>query len=167
MKKRLLMLAGSLLGACATGTGPLDLAASDVDAVRDAGSHVGLPPSNPHDAAVPPTSADDAGSNDAAPPAVDAGTDAIAVGPCGESVCTPVVTQDIGSHFTGLGCTGTESYYTPYNAYDGIRRSWDGKGIAGTVLRTETNRSFKSTAGVCTDDWPAGNTLNDFVRIYR
>lgn len=88
-------------------------------------------------------------------------------GGCGEALCTPIVTADIGSHFTGPGCTGTESYYTPYNGYDGIRRSWDGHGLAGTTLRTETNISFKTPDGTCTDFWPSGNTLSDFVTIYR
>jgi hypothetical protein len=109
---------------------------------------------------------------------LDAGSDAAASPPppppppppsssCGEAACTPILTKDIGSHFTGPGCTGTESYYTPYNGYDGIRRSWDGAGLAGTTLRTETNRSFKDTSGACTDAWPSGNTLSEFVRIYR
>jgi hypothetical protein len=71
------------------------------------------------------------------------------------------------SHFTGLGCTGTESYYTPYFYYDGIRRSWDGKGLAGTTLHRLTNRSARDRNGVCHDDWPQGNTLDDFVLIYR
>lgn len=88
-------------------------------------------------------------------------------GGCGEALCTPIVTAEIGSHFTGPGCTGTESYYTPYNGYDGIRRSWDGHGLAGTTLRTETNISFKAPDGTCTDFWPSGNTLSDFVTIYR
>lgn len=86
---------------------------------------------------------------------------------CGEVACTPVVTRDIGSHFSGAACTGVESYYTPYNGYDGVRRSWDGSGLAGTTLRTATNVSFKNTSGVCQDLWPAGNTLSDFVTIYR
>jgi hypothetical protein len=85
---------------------------------------------------------------------------------CGEAVCTPVQAAYI-SHFTGLGCTGTESYYTPYFFYDGIRRSWNGQGLAGTILRTVTNRSWRGADGQCRDDWPSGNTLNDFVTIYR
>src|SRR3954467_3613869 len=39
---------------------------------------------------------------------------------CGEASCTPVQAAYI-SHFTGTNCTGTESYYTPYFNFDGIR----------------------------------------------
>ncbi len=70
------------------------------------------------------------------------------------------------SHFVDLDCQGQESYYTGYNGYDGIRRSWDGGGEAGTILRTLTHKSFKLGA-VCNNAWPAGNTLPDFLRIYR
>lgn len=86
--------------------------------------------------------------------------------PCGETSCTPVVDAYI-SHFTGPGCTGTESYYTPYFGYDGIRRSWNGKGIVGTTLRTVTNVSYKTSDGTCTDAWPSGHTLSGFVTVYR
>jgi hypothetical protein len=86
-------------------------------------------------------------------------------GICGEASCEPV-TEAYISHFTGAGCTGTESYYTAYNGYDGIRRSWDGQGVVGTTLRTVTNRSYKY-GGVCYDAWPSGNTLSDFVTVYR
>lgn len=86
---------------------------------------------------------------------------------CGEASCVPITVRGIGSHFTGLGCTGIESYYTPYNDCDGIRRSWDGQGLAGTIIRTETNRSFMTDDGTCIDYWPSGNTLRGFVRIYR
>jgi hypothetical protein len=85
---------------------------------------------------------------------------------CGEASCTPVTAAYV-SHFTGLDCTGTESYYTPYFGYDGVRRSWNGTGVAGTTLRTVTNRSAKNSSGVCTNSWPNGNTLSDFVTIYR
>lgn len=85
---------------------------------------------------------------------------------CGESFCTAVSAAYI-SHYTGAGCTGTESYYTPYFSYDGVRRSWDGKGVAGSALRTVTNRSYRDSSGVCYDAWPSGNTLSDFVTIYR
>jgi len=87
-------------------------------------------------------------------------------GLCGESQCTAVQGAYI-SHFTGLGCTGTESYYTPYFGSDGIRRSWDGNGLAGTVLRTVTNRSWRGDDGQCHDSWTNGNTLDGFVTIYR
>jgi hypothetical protein len=86
--------------------------------------------------------------------------------PCGEAACVPVQAAYV-SHYTGLGCTGTESYYTPYFNSDGIRRSWDGHGNAGTILRTVTNRSARTSNGVCTDYWPNGNTLSGFVTIYR
>jgi hypothetical protein len=71
------------------------------------------------------------------------------------------------SHYTGANCTGTESYYTPYFGNDGIRRSWDGRGIAGTTLRTVTNRSYRDSNGTCHNAWPNGNTLSGFVTIYR
>ncbi len=85
---------------------------------------------------------------------------------CPEAGCTDVTGANI-SHFTGSGCTGTESYYTAYNYYDGVRRSWNGTGTAGTTLRTVTNRSYKDSSGNCYDAWPTGNTLSDFVTIYR
>jgi hypothetical protein len=85
---------------------------------------------------------------------------------CGEATCRSLNEAYI-SHFTGPGCTGTESYYTPYFNTDGKRRSWDGNGIAGTTLRTVTNRSYKNSAGTCFDAWPSGNTLSGFVTIYR
>ena len=85
---------------------------------------------------------------------------------CGEASCTPVQAAYI-SHFTGADCTGTESYYTAYYNYDGIRRSWNGTGMAGTTLRTVTNRSYKDSSGACYNAWPNGNTLSNFVTIYR
>jgi hypothetical protein len=85
---------------------------------------------------------------------------------CGEASCTPVQAAYI-SHFTGPDCTGTESYYTPYFNYDGVRRSWNGTGMAGTTLRTVTNRSYKNSSGTCSNAWPNGNTLSGFVTIYR
>jgi hypothetical protein len=87
-------------------------------------------------------------------------------GGCGEASCTPVQAAYI-SHFTGADCTGTESYYTPYFNYDGVRRSWNGTGMAGTTLRTVTNRSYKNSSGTCSNAWPSGNTLSGFVTIYR
>jgi len=93
-------------------------------------------------------------------------SDFVTVYRCGEASCTAVQASYI-SHFTGLGCTGTESYYTPYFGYDGIRRSWDGRGVVGTILRTVTNKSWKNSSGVCTNSWPNGNTLSDFVTVYR
>jgi hypothetical protein len=85
---------------------------------------------------------------------------------CGERSCAPVRAAYI-SHFTGQACTGTESYFTGYFGYDGVRRSWDGKGIVGTRLHPMTNRSWRDERGTCHDDWPAGNTLPDFVTVYR
>lgn len=87
-------------------------------------------------------------------------------GACGEASCTAVTAAYI-SHFTGADCTGTESYYTAYYGYDGVRRSWNGTGMAGTTLRTVTNRSYKDSGGTCYNAWPSGNTLSDFVTIYR
>jgi hypothetical protein len=85
---------------------------------------------------------------------------------CPEAGCTLVQGAYI-SHYTGANCTGQESYYTPYFGYDGIRRSWDGGGFTGITLVTLTNRSWKGTNGACHNDWPSGNTLSNFVRIYR
>jgi len=85
---------------------------------------------------------------------------------CGEASCVPVTAAYV-SHFTGADCTGTESYYTAYYGYDGVRRSWNGTGQAGTTLRTVTNRSYKDSSGACVNAWPSGNTLSDFVTIYR
>ncbi|HEX6287538.1 MAG TPA: S8 family peptidase [Herpetosiphonaceae bacterium] len=85
---------------------------------------------------------------------------------CPESSCLLIQNAYI-SHFTGLDCTGEEHYYTPYFNSDGIRRSWNGQGFAGNTLRTVTNRSWKDSSGVCRNDWPNGNTLSGFVRIYR
>jgi MYXO-CTERM domain-containing protein len=85
---------------------------------------------------------------------------------CGETTCQAVTAAYI-SHFTGPGCTGIESYYTPYFSGDGIPRSWDGHGVAGTTLRTVTNKSYKDDTGACSDAWPSGNTLTDFITIYR
>src|SRR6185436_2809035 len=83
---------------------------------------------------------------------------------CGEYGCDAVQGQYI-SHFTGSYCDGTESYYTPY----GIgRRSWDGRGVVGKTLRTVTNRSNKTSDGVChANAWPNGNTLSGFVTVYE
>jgi hypothetical protein len=85
---------------------------------------------------------------------------------CGEASCTPVTAAYI-SHFTGPDCTGTESYYTAYYNYDGVRRSWNGTGLAGTTVRTVTNRSYKDSSGACYNAWSGGNTLSGFVTIYR
>jgi hypothetical protein len=93
---------------------------------------------------------------------------------CGEATCV-AVSGAYNSHFNGEGCSGRESYYTPYfNSAsppmpnpDGRRYSWDGGGVAGTEYRTVTNRSWRGPDGVCHNDWPEGNTLAWFVTIYR
>jgi hypothetical protein len=85
---------------------------------------------------------------------------------CPETSCLLIQNAYI-SHFTGADCTGEEHYYTAYFGSDGIRRSWNGQGFAGNTLRTVTNRSWKDSSGVCRNDWPNGNTLSGFVRIYR
>lgn len=86
-------------------------------------------------------------------------------GTCGEASCVPVQGTYI-SHFTGAGCTGTESYYLPYNGFAYSCRTWNGTGQCGTIHRTVTNRSYRYN-GTCYDAWPSGNTLTDFVTIYR
>lgn len=84
---------------------------------------------------------------------------------CGEASCLPAQAAYI-SHFTGAGCTGTESYYLPYDGYAYSCRTWDGNGQCGTIHRTVTNVSYKYN-GACYDAWPGGNTLSDFVTVYR
>lgn len=84
---------------------------------------------------------------------------------CGESSCVPSQGTYI-SHFTGPGCTGTESYYLPYDGYGYSCRTWSGTGICGTTHRTVTNVSYRYN-GTCYDAWPSGNTLSDFVTVYR
>jgi len=86
-------------------------------------------------------------------------------GACGEASCVPVQGTYI-SHFTGTACTGTESYYLPYDGYGYSCRTWNGTGQCGTIHRTVTNRSYRYN-GTCYDAWPSGNTLTDFVTIYR
>lgn len=71
------------------------------------------------------------------------------------------------SHFNQPNCVGLESYYTPYFGFDGIPRSWDGGGFLGTITYTMKNYSWKGSDGACHNDWPTGNTLSGFVRIYR
>ena len=88
-------------------------------------------------------------------------------GACGEAVCVPVQGMYV-SHFSGLGCTGTESYYLPYDNFGYTCRTWDGTGgQCGTIHRTVTNYSARINGGPCQDLWPSGNTLDDFVTIYR
>ena len=87
-------------------------------------------------------------------------------GGCGEASCVPSQGTYV-SHFSGPGCTGTESYYLPYDGYAYSCRSWNGGGQCGTIHRTVTNYSARINGGPCQDLWPAGNTLSDFVTIYR
>lgn len=94
------------------------------------------------------------------------GVPTVSAAACPEAGCTLVQGAYI-SHFTSANCTGTESYYTPYFGSDGVRRSWDGRGFTGTTLVTLTNRSWKGADGACHNDWPSGNTLSGFVRVYR
>jgi PKD repeat protein len=88
-----------------------------------------------------------------------------ALAACGEASCVPVQGTYI-SHFTGAGCTGTESYYLPYDGFAYSCRTWNGTGECGTIRRTVTNRSYRYN-GKCYDAWPSGNTLTDFVTVYR
>jgi hypothetical protein len=91
--------------------------------------------------------------------------------PCGEASCVSPQ-GDYISHFTGPGCTGTESYYTPY--FTGGTTGVSGNcqpnlatgAVCGTVLRTVTNISARVN-GACNDYWPGGNTLSGFVTVYR
>jgi hypothetical protein len=85
---------------------------------------------------------------------------------CGEASCVAAQGAYI-SHFTGLGCTGTESYYLPYNGFAYQCRPWNGTGNCGTIRRTVTNRSYKDSSGTCRDAWQSGNTLSNFVTVYR
>jgi hypothetical protein len=87
-------------------------------------------------------------------------------GGCGEASCVPSQGMYV-SHFSGPGCTGTESYYLPYDGFFYLCRSWDGDGVCGTIHRTVTNFSARINGGACQDLWPTGNTLSDFVTIYR
>lgn len=90
---------------------------------------------------------------------------AVAYAACGEASCVAAQGTYI-SHFTGTGCTGTESYYLPYDGYGYQCRPWNGTGDCGTIHRTVTNRSYRYN-GTCYNAWPSGNTLSDFVTVYR
>lgn len=85
---------------------------------------------------------------------------------CGETTCVSAQAMYF-SHFSGPGCTGTESYYLPYDGFAYDCRSWDGAGQCGTVPHTVTNYSARINGGPCQDLWPGGNQLDDFVTIYR
>lgn len=85
---------------------------------------------------------------------------------CGEDLCVENQGMYV-SHYTDLGCQGTESYYLPYDNFGYLCRSWDAGGECGTIHHTVTNRSARINGGPCEDLWPSGNTLDDFVTIYR
>lgn len=84
---------------------------------------------------------------------------------CGEASCVAAQGTYI-SHFTGTNCTGTESYYLPYDNWGYSCRPWNGTGDCGTIHRTVTNRSYRYN-GTCYNAWPSGNQLSDFVTVYR
>jgi len=85
---------------------------------------------------------------------------------CGEASCVPAQGAYV-SHYSGPGCTGTESYYLPYDGWAYQCRTWNGSGSCGTVRRRVTNYSYRSSDGQCRDEWRDGNTLDDFVTVYR
>lgn len=94
--------------------------------------------------------------------------------PCGDAAgCIPV-TQAYFSHFTGPDCTGTEYYYTAYYNNDGIRRSWDGRGVSGRTTETVKVMSAKANDGAgdgtgCRRSvWgTAGYVFSGMARVYR
>lgn len=103
----------------------------------------------------------------AAPPQDAAVESFSALATCGDPAGCRTLGGAYISHYTGSNCTGIESYYTAYFNYDGIRRSWDGNGLAGNTLYTITNVSYRDSSGTCYNAWPSGNTLTNFVLIYR
>ena len=86
---------------------------------------------------------------------------------CGEPSCVNPDGQYI-SHFTGPNCDGTESYYLPYDGYGYQCRPYPSSGArCGTIRRTVTNRSYRYAGQCYPNAWPNGNTLSDFVTVYR
>jgi hypothetical protein len=85
---------------------------------------------------------------------------------CGEASCVPAQGAYI-SHFSGPNCTGTESYYLPYDNSAYQCRTWDGTGQCGTSPHPVSNRSYRDSSGCHPDAWPAGNSLENFVTVYR
>ena len=85
---------------------------------------------------------------------------------CGEGTCVPAQGTYV-SHFAGPACSGTESYYLPYDGYAYQCRTGDGGGRCGTVQRTVTNRSYMYNGQCYQDAWPSGNTLDQMVTVYR
>jgi hypothetical protein len=180
------VLAGGLLGGCFNlstvddcalpcddaSDCPADYACNQGYCAANAGIACAEDPPVTQPGAMPDASFEPIPRGDGGAPAPDASpADA---GLCGEAACVAVFGA-YNSHFNGAGCTGIESYYTPYfNSAsppmpnpDGRRYSWDGGGVAGTEYRTVTNRSWRGANGVCHDDWPEGSTLAWFVTLYR
>jgi len=85
---------------------------------------------------------------------------------CPEGTCIPAQGTYV-SHYSAPNCGGTESYYVPYDAFAYQCRSWNGSGSCGTIQRTVTNYSARINGGPCQNLWPSGNTLSQFVTIYR
>ncbi len=86
---------------------------------------------------------------------------------CGEASCAASQGAYI-SHFTGPNCDGSESYYLPYDGGAYSCRTWDGGGQCGTIHRTITHQSYRDSSGTChANEWSPGNTLNDFVAVFR
>lgn len=86
---------------------------------------------------------------------------------CGEATCVNPDGQYI-SHFTGPNCNGTESYYLPYDGYAYLCRPFPSTGAqCGTIHRTVTNSSYRYNGQCYPNAWPGGNTLSNFVTVYR
>jgi hypothetical protein len=86
---------------------------------------------------------------------------------CGEASCVAAQGSYI-SHFTGANCNGTESYYLPYDSYGyQCRPAQSGGASCGTSSHTVTNRSYYYNGHCYNNAWPSGNTLNEFVTVYR
>lgn len=87
---------------------------------------------------------------------------------CGEASCVAAQGSYI-SHFTGPNCNGTESYYLPYDYYAYQCRPDGAAGArCGTSSHSVTNRSYRYNGHCYNNAWPApGNTLNEFVTVYR
>lgn len=86
---------------------------------------------------------------------------------CGEASCSSLSAKPVGtSYFTNADCTGTES------TQNSPRVSWDGRGIAGTTLKTLTSKSWREDdgggdgSGCRRNFWPNGTVSNRNV-IYR
>lgn len=72
------------------------------------------------------------------------------------------------SHYTGIGCAGTEYYYTPYFFFGYHCRPWDNtNATCGAGVTTSVVRSYRDAAGNCVTAWKDGNLLANFARVYR